>query len=87
MAEMTIRLRIDPETNKKEIIVSMRSDEDALPHEHEEQHRKLVDTLIEKGIAAAGDKIIIEREEDEKRPSAPVRGSSDTQREAQSENS
>ena len=38
MAEMTIRLRCDPTTGKKDIIISLRSDEDALPHEHEEQH-------------------------------------------------
>ena len=40
MAEMTIRLQIDPVTNKKNIIVSLSADADALPHEHEEQHRR-----------------------------------------------
>ena len=39
MAEMTIRLQIDPATGKKNIIVSLHSDQDALPHEHEQQHR------------------------------------------------
>ena len=39
MPEMTIRLQIDPATGKKNIVVSLRSDEDALPHEHEQQHR------------------------------------------------
>jgi len=34
---MTIRLVIDPATNKKNIIVSLSSDADALPHEHEQQ--------------------------------------------------
>ena len=34
MAEMTIRLRVNPETGKKDIIINLRSDEDALPHEH-----------------------------------------------------
>ena len=48
MAEMTIRLRCDPETGKKDIIISLRSDADALPHEHEQQHRALVDKLLEK---------------------------------------
>ena len=42
MAEMTIRLRIDPNTGKKDIIISLHSDADALPYEHEQQHRALV---------------------------------------------
>ena len=41
MAEMTIRLRVNPGTGKKDIVISLRSDEDALPHEHEQQHRQL----------------------------------------------
>jgi hypothetical protein len=66
MAEMTIRLQIDPETGKKDIVVSLRSDDDALPHEHEQQHRALVDRLIEGGIVHAGEvgKVIVEREEE-----------------------
>ena len=55
MAQMTIRLRIDPNTGKKDIIVSLRSDADALPHEHEEQHRALVEKLIEGGIVKASE--------------------------------
>jgi hypothetical protein len=64
MAEMTIRLRCDPATGKKDIIISLRSDEDALPHEHEQQHRALVDKLIEGGIVKADElgKIVVERE-------------------------
>ena len=66
MAEMTIRLRVCPDTGKKDIIVSLRSDEDALPHEHEQQHRNLLDQLIEGGMVKAGEvgKLIIEREEE-----------------------
>ncbi|MEQ8790713.1 MAG: hypothetical protein RIC55_30730 [Pirellulaceae bacterium] len=64
MAEMTIQLRIDPQTGKKDIIVSLRSDEDALPHEHEQLHRRLVEKLIEGGVLSDGEagKLIIERE-------------------------
>lgn len=67
MAEMTIRLRCDPETGKRDIIISLRSDEEALPHEHEQQHRALVEKLIEKGLVPASEigQIIVEREEDE----------------------
>jgi hypothetical protein len=67
MAEMTIRLQIDPETGKKNIIVSLSSDADALPHEHEQQHRQLVEKLIQKGLLKAGElgQIVVEREETE----------------------
>ncbi|MBY0231545.1 MAG: hypothetical protein K2W96_19845 [Gemmataceae bacterium] len=73
MAEVTIRLIPDPETGKKNIIVSMRSDEDALPHEHENMHRALADKIIQGGLAKAGElgKIIVERLNDEKEPAAP----------------
>ena len=66
MAEMTIRLLRDPETGKQNIIVKLRSDEDALPHEHEQMHRALVNRLIDGGIVKAGEvgNIIIEREEE-----------------------
>ena len=47
MAEMTIRLRCDPETGKRDIIVQLHSDADALPHEHEQLHRQLVDNQAE----------------------------------------
>jgi FtsH ternary system-associated peptide len=74
MAEMTIQLRIDPETGKKNIIISLSSDADALPHEHEQQHRALVEKLIEGGTLKAGElgKIVVERERKEGEPSAPA---------------
>jgi len=67
MAEMTIRLQTDPTTGKKDIIVSLESDEDLLPHEHEQQHRELVNKLIEGGLIAASNvgKIVVEREGEE----------------------
>ncbi len=85
MPELTIRLRCDPATGKKDIIISMRSDEDALPHEHEQQHRALVDKLIEGGIVKAGElgKIVVEREEEEKAPPAPVSPERQAERQAQ----
>ncbi len=69
MAEMTITLRRDPQTGKQNIVIKLRSDDDALPHEHEEQHRALVDKLIEGGILKADEvgKIVVERPEEEKR--------------------
>jgi hypothetical protein len=74
MAEMTIRLRCDPATGKKDIIVTLRSDEDALPHEHEQQHRALVEKLITGGLLKATEmgQIIVEREQPTEEPAAPV---------------
>ena len=40
MAELTLRLTIDPVTGKKTVVADYHSEEDALPHEHEEEHRR-----------------------------------------------
>ena len=82
MAEMTITLRIDPVTNKKDIIVTLRSDEDALPHEHEQLHRQLVDRLTEGGLLKAGEvgKLVIEREEESDIPQTPIGSPAETER-------
>lgn len=64
---MTIRLRCDPQTGKKDLIISLKSDADALPIEHEQQHRALVEKLIEGGLLKAGElgQIVVEREQPE----------------------
>jgi hypothetical protein len=74
MAEMTIRLRRDPETGKQDIHISLRSDEDALPHEHEQMHAALVEKLLNGGVVKATElgKVIVERESKEGEPAAPV---------------
>ena len=63
MAEMTLRLRCDPQTGKKDLVISLRSDEDALPHEHEQMHQALVEKLIHQGVLKAGElgQIVVER--------------------------
>src|SRR3712207_7139789 len=55
----TTLFRSDPETGKHDIIIDMKSDEDALPHEHEQMHRELVERVIGKENVG---KVIIERE-------------------------
>ena len=84
MPEMTIQLRRDPQTGKQNIIVKLRSGEDALPHEHEQLHRALVDKLIEGGILKAGEEgnLFIEREEETAAPQ-PQRTAPEPQRQAQ----
>ncbi|MCU0880936.1 MAG: hypothetical protein MUF06_24465 [Pirellulaceae bacterium] len=74
MAEMTIQLKIDPATGKKDIVIALRSDDDALPHEHEQQHQRLVEKLIEGGLLQASEvgKIVVERVAKGGEPAAPV---------------
>jgi FtsH ternary system domain X3-analog len=88
MPQLTIRLRCDPATGKKDIIISLRSDEDALPHEHEQRHRALVEKLINGGILKASElgQIVVEREEDEGE-AAPAATTPEPQRRAQSQGS
>jgi FtsH ternary system domain X3-analog len=74
MAEMTIRLRTDPTTGKKDIVISLESDGDSLPHEHEQQHRALVQKLIGAGLIKAEElgQVVVEREEGVEEPASPV---------------
>ena len=63
MAEMIIILRRDPKTGKQNIIVKLDSDPDALPIEHEQMHKQLVEKLIGKGLDPEDlGEIIVERE-------------------------
>jgi len=87
MPEMTIQLRINPNTGKKDIIVSLSGESDSLPHEHERQHKQLVDQLIEGGMLKASEvgKVVVEREEESAIPSDPVSTPEQDQRQSQSE--
>lgn len=87
MAEMTIRLRVNPETGKKDIVVNLRSDEDSLPHEHEQQHKQLVDKLIEGGLVSAAEvgQVIVQREEETPVSNSPVDNPQQDQRQAAQE--
>ena len=69
MAELTIRLVVDPDTGKKNVIIAYESESDAMPMEHEDEHRNLVDKLIEGGALSAAElgKIVVEREEKKSR--------------------
>ena len=63
MAELIIMLRRDKATGKQNIVVKLDSDPDALPMEHEELHRTLVEKLLGKGIDAEDlGEVIIERD-------------------------
>jgi hypothetical protein len=64
MATLILRLIIDPQTKKKNVLVKLDSDSDALPMEHEEQHKRIVEALLANGGLKAEDlgTITIERE-------------------------
>jgi hypothetical protein len=59
---LTLRLEIDPRTRRKRLHVAYESDRDALPHEHEAEHRAILDQLLAHGVLAAGEAIEIIRE-------------------------
>ena len=50
MADLILRLRVDPVTGRREIVIDYTSDSDALPMEHEEEHRRLADKVVDGGL-------------------------------------
>ena len=78
MAEMIIMLRRDPNTGKQNIIIKLDSEPDALPHEHEQMHRRLVEKLTGLKPEDMGE-VIIEREP-EAQPSEPAKTPNEPQK-------
>jgi hypothetical protein len=58
--DITIRFRSNPKTGKRELVISYESDSDALAHEHERDHRAMVESLIGAPIGEDTD-IVVER--------------------------
>jgi FtsH ternary system domain X3-analog len=78
MAELLIILRRDPATGKQKIVVKLDSDPDALPVEHEQMHRTLVEKLVGKGLNPEDlGELVIERE--------PAKGQAGPAKEAEKE--
>ncbi|MBA3819434.1 MAG: hypothetical protein H0X17_11120 [Deltaproteobacteria bacterium] len=67
MADLVLRLRVDPATGRREVVVDYHSDSDALPIEHEDEHRRLAAKVVEGGLDGPG--VAISREDE-----APVTG-------------
>ena len=65
MASLTIKLRVDPTTGKKDILLDYHGEPGSLPFEHEQEHRAIVEKLLAAGILKAGEvgNIILEREQ------------------------
>lgn len=65
MAELLIILKRDPQSGKQNIVVKLDSDPDALPIEHEQLHKRLVEKLVGKGLKPEDlGEVIITREGD-----------------------
>jgi hypothetical protein len=62
MAELVLRLRVDPVTGKRELVIDYASDADALPIEHEDEHRRLANAVVDGGLRS--DKLNVTREQD-----------------------
>ncbi len=73
MAELTLKLTVDPATGKKTLVADYHSDADALPMEHEENHRRLVRQVIE-GAPLESDALEVSRDSE----AAPELGSNDS---------
>lgn len=70
MSKLVLRLRVDSSTGKRTIAIDYASDADALPIEHEEEHRKLAEKVVEGGLRS--DKIEISREREDPADSSSV---------------
>lgn len=64
MGDITIRMRGDARTGRKEILVEYESAPDATPMEHERRHREIVELLVREGAIGrdeAGDIVFRDR--------------------------
>jgi len=52
MADLILRLRVDPATGKRELVIDYTSDADALPIEHEDAHRQLAHRVVDGGLGS-----------------------------------
>lgn len=85
VAELLILLRRDPHSGKQNIVVKLDSDPDALPIEHEQLHRALVEKLIGTGLNPDDlGELVVEREA-EAAPAAPPGERAETERQRAAE--
>jgi hypothetical protein len=62
MAEITIKLRHNPKTGERELIIGYESEGDALPFEHEREHRALVEALLGRPLGELPEGASVRRE-------------------------
>ena len=87
MAEIYIKLIYNLETGKKDIFIDFESDADALPIEHEEGHRDIVEKLIGQKVVSAeevGD-VVVKRLEPQGKAEASNEQAAEPERESASQ--
>ncbi len=50
MGQIEIRFRMNLKTGKKDLLIDFESDEDAMRHEHERDHRRVIERLVGQGV-------------------------------------
>jgi hypothetical protein len=50
LAAITIKLRYNKRTGKKDIVIEYESEEDMTGWEHEKEHKRIVEELVGKGV-------------------------------------
>ncbi len=50
MGDITIRMQYNLKTGKKDVWIDLVSEADSLPLEHEQDHRRIVEQLLGKGV-------------------------------------
>ena len=66
VARLILRLFYDPHGERRDIVVDLASDADTVAFEHEQQHKSLLDRIVNGGtFAAARDgRVVVDRAED-----------------------
>lgn len=74
MGDINIRFRFDTTTGDKEIVVEYESEDDALPVEHEQKHRRIVEQLVGQGILKPDEagRVKVERVRPANEPAQPA---------------
>jgi hypothetical protein len=85
MAEVTIRLRHNPRTGEREVVIHYESDSDALPHEHERDHRAIAEQLIGRPLDQVLGGVVVDRVVVEKAPRAGEQAAEEAARERAAE--
>ncbi len=60
-AEVTLTLRRDPQTGRRTLVIHFESEQDALPWEHERDHRAFVEALLGVPLAEVADEVEVVR--------------------------
>ncbi len=71
MANITIKLVFNKETGKKDIYIDFESDSDAMPIEHEQQHKLILEKLLGKNVLQESEvgEVIVSRGQEKNEPS------------------